>query len=163
MRKINLLIILIGTVLVLSGCVGQDNSGLAVDKLTIQVTDLNQINRALANGPVLLETGAKWCPPCRKQGTIINSLAGEYKGKATVMNIDTEESPVLSNYFNIDYMPDLCVIVGIENGQYVYMARDGTVSRQREDARFIGLTDKQTLSNTLDYAIEEYYNKYRYN
>ncbi len=159
MRNSIILTILIGTVLVLSGCVGQNNSEAIVDGLATQVTDISQINEALLNGPVLLKIGAEWCQPCLDQAPIIHALAGEYEGKAAVTYIDTEESPELSDFFNVGYIPDTFVIVGVENGQYVYMARDGTTSTQREYARFIGLTDKQTLAKTLDYAIEEYNNK----
>ncbi len=159
MRNSIILTILIGTVLVLSGCISQDNSEAIVDDLATHVTDISQINEALANGPVLLKIGAEWCQPCRDQAPIIDALAGEYEGKVAVMHIDTDESPELSNFFNVYSIPDSCVIVGVENGQYVYMARDGTTSTQREYARFIGLTDKQTLAKTLDYAIEEYNNK----
>ena len=156
MKNSIILTILIGTVLILSGCVDQTNDGATIDSLATQATDISQINEALANGPVLLKIGAQWCQPCLDQAPIIDALAGEYEGKAAVMYIDTDESPELSNLFNVYSIPDSCVIVGVENGQYVYMARDGTTSTQREYARFIGLTDKQTLAKTLDYAIEEY-------
>ena len=154
-----ILTILIGTVLVLSGCIGQDSNGVIVDSLAIHVTDMSQINEALTNGPVLLKIGAQWCQPCLDQAPIIDALAGEYEGKAAVMYIDTDESSEISDFFNVYSIPDSCVIVGVENGQYVYMARDGTTSTQREYARFVGLTDKKTLAKTLDYAIEEYNNK----
>lgn len=159
MRNSIILTILISTVLVLSGCISQDNSEAIVDGLATQATDISQINEVLLNGPVLLKIGAEWCQPCRDQAPIIHALAGEYEGKAAVMYIDTDESPELSNFFNVGYIPDTFVIVGVENGQYVYMARDNTTNTQREYARFIGLTDKQTLAKTLDYAIEEYNNK----
>lgn len=145
-----------GTVLILSGCVDQKSDGIIIDSLAIHVTNISQINEALVSGPVLLKIGAEWCQPCLEQTPIINSLAEEYEGKASVMYIDTEESPGLAKFFTIRSIPDLRVIVGVENGQYVYMVRDGTTSSQRESARFIGLTDKKTLAKTLDYAIEEY-------
>ncbi len=160
MRNSIILTILIGTVLVLSGCVGQDNSEAIVDGLATHVTDISQINEALANGPVFLKFGAdERCPDCVKMAPIIDALAVEYDGKAAVMYIDTDESRKLSMLFNLYQIPDMCVIVGVENGQYVYMARDGTTSTRREYARFLGPTDKQTLAKTLDYAIEEYNNK----
>ena len=154
MKSSIILTILIGTVLILSGCVDQKNDGTTVDSLAIHVTDISQINEALADGPVLLKIGAEWCKPCRDQAPIIDALAGEYDGRATAMHIDTDESPELSKFFNVYSIPDSCVIVGVENGQYVYMASDGTTSTQREYARFLGLRDKQTLANTLDHAIE---------
>ncbi len=138
----------------LSGCAGQDSSEASGDNLATQVTDIRQINEALLDKPVLLKIGAEWCRPCLDQGAIINALAGEYEGRAAVMYIDTDESPELSTFFSVYSIPDSCVIVGVENEQYIYMARDGTTSTRREYARFIGLTDKQTLANTLDHAIE---------
>ena len=159
MKSSIIVTILIGIVLILSGCVDQKSDETIVDSLATHVTDISQINEALLNGPVLLKIGAEWCRPCRDQTPIINALAGEYAGKASVMYIDTEESPELARFFDIYSIPDLCVIVGVENGQYVYMARDGATSNQREYARFLGLTDKQTLAERLDYAIEEYNNK----
>ncbi|MGP8329867.1 MAG: thioredoxin domain-containing protein [Methanosarcinaceae archaeon] len=154
MRKSITLTILIGTVLVLSGCVGQDNGETSFDNLATHVTDIRQINETLLDGPVLLKIGAEWCQPCLDQAPIISALAEEYNGRAAVMYIDTDKSPDISNFFNVYSIPDSFVIIGIENGQYIYMARDGTTSTKREYARFIGLTDKQTLANTLDYAIE---------
>ncbi|MGP8336670.1 MAG: thioredoxin domain-containing protein [Methanosarcinaceae archaeon] len=154
MRKSITLAILIGIVLMLSGCVDQDNGGTSGDNLATRVTDIRQINEALLDGPVLLKIGAEWCQPCLDQVPIISALAEEYDGRAAVMYIDIDESPELSNFFNVYSIPDSCVIIGVENGQYNYMVRDGTTSIRREHARFIGLTDKQTLANTLDYAIE---------
>ena len=156
MKNLIILMILIGTVLVLSGCIDQDNGEVIVDSLASQVTDIRQINEALAKGPVLIKIGAEWCQPCLEQAPIIDALAGEYEGRAAVMYIDIDESPELSNFFNIVSIPDTSVIVGVKNGQYVYMARDGTTSEQRESAKFFGLTDKNMLAKTLDYAIEEY-------
>ena len=159
MKRVFILAILIGTVLVLSGCVSQNSGGAIVDSPAIHVTDISQINDALWEGPVLLKLGAEWCPPCLEMAPIIDELTVEYEGKASVMYIDTDESPELADFFNIRSIPDTSVIVGVENGEYVYMMRDGTKSTQRESARFIGLTDKKTLAKTLDYAIEEYNKK----
>ena len=153
-----ILTILVGTVMVLSGCIGQGASGTLEDSLAIHVTDISQINEALANGPVLLKIGGE-CQPCRDQDPIIIELAGEYEGNATIMYIDIHESPELIGSFNVHAIPDICVIVGVENGKYIYMTHDGTTSEQHNFARFIGLTDKQMLVKTLDHAIEEYNNK----
>ena len=150
--------ILVGTVLVLSGCVDQGSSEIFDDTLVIHVTDISQINEALANEPVLLKIGGQ-CQPCRDQNPIIVELAEEYEGKATVMHINVDENPEFINVFDVCAIPDSCVLVGVENGQYVYMVCDGTTSTRCECARFTGLTDKQMLAKTLDYAIEEYNNK----
>ncbi len=149
---------LVGTVLILSGCIGQDSSEIFDDTLVIHVTDISQINEALANGPVLLKIGGQ-CQPCRNQNPIIVELAEEYEGRVTVMHINIDDNPEFINVFDVYAIPDSYVLVGIEDGQYVYMMRDGTTNIRCECAKFTGLTDKQTLVKTLDYAIEEYNNK----
>lgn len=80
-------------------------------------------------------------------------MASEYEGRAAVMYIDTDMNPELAMMFNIYSIPDTTVVLDIENGNYVYMGSDGATS-VRESARFMGLTDKRTLSERLDMAIE---------
>ena len=158
MKNSIILTILLSTVLILSGCIGQGYSGTLDDSLAIHLTDISQIDEALLNGPVLLKIGGD-CQPCKDQDPIIIELAEEYERNATVMYVDIHESPELIVSFNVHAIPDLCVIVGVENGKYIYMAHDGTTSKHHESTKFIGLTDKQMLVKTLDHAIEEYNNK----
>jgi thioredoxin-like negative regulator of GroEL len=46
-----------------------------------------------AQGPVLVEFKASWCPWCRKEEPVIAAIAKEQAGKLTVYSVDTEESP----------------------------------------------------------------------
>lgn len=48
---------------------------------------------------------------------------------------------------------DTCIIIGKEDGKYIYMRPDGSKSSDRETTRFLGVTDKGTLSETLEKAI----------
>ncbi len=143
MRNYIILTILIGIVLI-SGCLDQKNDGTTVDSLAIHVIDISQINEALANGPVLVKIGADRCPPCVEMTPIINSLSGEYEGRVTAMYIDADESFELSNFFNVGYIPDTFVIVGVEDDQYVYMGTNGFTSTRREDVKLIGLLGNYT-------------------
>jgi hypothetical protein len=45
------------------------------------------------------------------------------------------------------------VIVGIENGKYVYMKQDGKVDTDRFKARILGLQDKKVFEKVLDLAL----------
>jgi thioredoxin 1 len=123
-------------------------------KSVVEVTKLSQIDSALKNGPVLLKLGAEWCGPCNEMKSILTSLATEYTGKATVMSIDIDNNPDLTSYFGVDSIPDMCVIVGTQDGKYVYMKTDGKVSTTRSQARFIGVTSKSTLQKVLNLAIK---------
>ena len=53
----------------------------------------------------------------------------------------------------LNYIPDSSVIVGIENGEYVYMQEDGNVTKDRFQARILGLMDKQVFEKVLDLAL----------
>lgn len=120
----------------------------------VEVTQLEQINTSLQNGPVLLKIGAEWCEPCQEMKPILQDLATEYAGKATIMSIDVDKSPKLTDYFGVNSVPDSSVIVGIENNGYVYMQEDGKVSTDRFQSRILGLRDKQEFKNVLDLALQ---------
>jgi len=79
---------------------------------------------------------------------ILEKLAAEYGGNATIASVDVDENPELAEYFEVETIPDSCVIVGIENGTYIYMQEDGNVSMDRSQARFVGLNDTGGTNNT---------------
>jgi|GEM_PF-305058 len=119
----------------------------------VEVANLNQIDEALNKGPVVLKLGSKECTPCKEQEQVLSELLPMYKDSASFMLIDVNEYPELGTTFEVINIPDTCIIVGIEDGNYMYMQPDGSKSSERTSARFIGVTDKETLSETLDKAI----------
>lgn len=119
----------------------------------IEATELGQVNTSLQEGPVFLRLGAEWCPLCQSMKPITKELAAEYKGKATIMSVDLDQNPELGTYFGVEHIPDSFVIVGIEDGEYIYMQEDGNVSKDRSQARIIGLKDKQVFEKLLDLAL----------
>jgi len=77
------------------------NSKVSLTENTVvEVTQIEQINSALKKGPVLLKIGAEWCGSCQKMKPILNKLATEYGGKATIMAADVGQSPKLVEYFS---------------------------------------------------------------
>jgi thiol-disulfide isomerase/thioredoxin len=119
----------------------------------IEVTNLSQIDEALNKGPVVLKLGSKECTPCKEQEKVLSELLPMYQDSASFMLIDVNEYPELATTFEVISIPDTCIITGIEDGKYMYMRPDGSKSSERTSARFIGVTDKETLSETLDKAI----------
>ncbi|TFH03418.1 MAG: thioredoxin, partial [Methanosarcina sp.] len=75
-----------------------------------------------------------------------------------VMSADIDQSPQLAAYFGIGYIPDSFMIVGIEDGEYVYMQEDGNVTTDRFQARVLGLREKQVYGELLERAILYYEN-----
>jgi thiol-disulfide isomerase/thioredoxin len=167
MKKLVLSIILVAAVLFSAGCTentprNSTGSDIGYGKSTdVKITSLKQINTSLLKGPVFLKIGSKWCPVCRSMKPILEGLAAEYAGKATIASADVDQNPELAEYFKVEEIPDSCVIVGIENGKYIYMQKDGNVSTDRSNARMIGLndtdeknsTDKMMFEKVLNFAL----------
>jgi thioredoxin 1 len=129
-----------------------DSSGNKAE--LIEVTNLSQIDEALNKGPVVLKLGSKECIPCKEQEQILSELVPSYGNSASMMLIDVNEYPEFAETFNVVSIPDTSVIVDTEDGKYIYMRPDGSKSFERTSARFIGVIDKETLSETLDKAIK---------
>lgn len=121
--------------------------------VVVETTELGQINKSLEEGPVFLRLGAEWCRACQSMKPILDELAAEYGGKATIMSINMNQNVQLATYFEVGYIPDCSVIVGIENGEYVYMQQDGNVTTDRVRARIVGLKDKEVLEKRLENAL----------
>ena len=62
--------------------------------------------------PVLADFWAEWCAPCRMMAPVLKELAQEWKGKATVVKVNTEERPELSQRFGISGIPTLILFQG---------------------------------------------------
>ena len=120
----------------------------------IEVTNLSQVDEALKKGPVVLKLGSKGCIPCGKQEEIFSELLPMYQDSASFMLIDIKQNPEFAKEFGVRSIPDTCIITDIEGGKYMYMRQDGSKSQERTSARFLGVTDKETLSETLEKAIE---------
>jgi thioredoxin 1 len=119
----------------------------------VEVTNLNQIDEALIKGPVVLKLGSKECIPCKEQEQELSELLPMYQDSASMMLIDVNKYDNFATTFGVVSIPDTCIIVGKEDGKYIYMRPDGSKSPDRATARFIGVTDKETLSETLEKAI----------
>ena len=121
----------------------------------VQITQLEQINTFLHKGPVFVEMKAQSCKPCQQTIPILEKLAAEYKGKATIASIDIYQSPEVAKYFGGYDLPDAFVIVGTKNGKYVYINDDGTSTLDRSQARIIGLNagNKNRFEKIIDQAL----------
>lgn len=59
--------------------------------------------------PALLDFWAEWCGPCKMLSPILDQLAEEQAGRATIANVDIEAQPELAARFNIRAVPTLIV------------------------------------------------------
>ena len=62
--------------------------------------------QALSSGkPAVIDLGARTCIPCKKMAPILESLAGEYRGKANVLFIDVHEDQAAGQKFRVQMIP----------------------------------------------------------
>lgn len=66
--------------------------------------------------PLLVDFWADWCMPCKMLAPVLEKLAKEWKGKVTVIKIDTEEKPELASQYGIRGIPTLILF---KNGREV--------------------------------------------
>ncbi len=130
-----------------------DSGNVPEKGVVVEINELRQINTSLEEGPVFLRIGAEWCGACQSMKPILNELAAEHGGEATIMSADVNKDTQLAIYFGVERIPDSSVIVGIENGKYVYMQENGNLTTDRLQARIVGLKDKGVFERVLNFAI----------
>ena len=119
----------------------------------VKVTSLEQINTSLKQGPVLMKIGSKHSGSSQPINPKLEELATEYSGRVTIVSIDITKSPDLANYFDVVAVPDTILIMGIENGEYVYLQDDGKLTNDRLQARIIGQMEKDVYKKRIDLAL----------
>jgi thioredoxin 1 len=65
-----------------------------------------------AEGLVLVDFWATWCPPCRRLAPTVETLASDYQGRLTVAKVDVDGSPDLAQRYGIQSIPTLILFRG---------------------------------------------------
>jgi len=63
----------------------------------------------LSEVPVLVEFSAEWCGPCKLVAPELKALAHELEGKAKIVTIDIDRSPMLSRQLGVQSVPTFVV------------------------------------------------------
>ncbi|MCQ9131429.1 thioredoxin family protein [Streptomyces sp. IBSBF 2807] len=75
-----------------------------------EVTDADFAAEVLgAQGPVLVEFTADWCPPCRQMGPVLTALAAEEGERLKVVQLDVDTNPATTNAYQVLSMPTFMV------------------------------------------------------
>ncbi|MFZ0128686.1 MAG: thioredoxin [Candidatus Dormiibacterota bacterium] len=64
-----------------------------------------------SGGPVLVEFGATWCPPCRMLAPVLDELAAERSGSLRVLTVDVDANPVTQGKYGVMSLPTLLLFV----------------------------------------------------
>jgi thioredoxin 1 len=91
--------------------------------------------QTIAKGITLVDFYADWCGPCRRIAPVIEELAKEMQGKATVAKLDIEKAQSTTASYQVMSIPTIILF------------KDG-----KEVKRIVGLSDKATLTKLINSA-----------
>src|SRR5205807_3437893 len=83
--------------------------------------------------PVLVDFWAVWCAPCRALAPTVEAVAEKYSGSATVVKLNVDDNPSVSQRFGIKGIPTLILF------------RAG-----HEEERLVGATSKDAISRMIE-------------
>ena len=71
--------------------------------------DEESFRTAIASGVTLVDFWATWCGPCRMVAPVIDRLAQDFDGRATVGKVDVDEQEALAGRYGIDSIPTVMI------------------------------------------------------
>jgi thioredoxin 1 len=72
----------------------------------VELTNAN-FNETVAKGVSLVDFWAPWCGPCRMIAPIIEELAEDFDGKATIAKVNTDEEQDIATKYGIRSIPTI--------------------------------------------------------
>jgi len=72
----------------------------------VEITNEN-FDATVASGVTMVDFWAPWCGPCRMIAPVIEELAADFEGKATIAKVNTDEQQELAVKFGIRSIPSI--------------------------------------------------------
>ena len=82
--------------------------------------------------PVLIDSFATWCQPCRVQSSVLVTVKEQVGDAARIIKIDIDQYPAIASEYNVRGVPTLAIF---KNGQLLWKES--------------GVHDVNTLTNLL--------------
>jgi len=97
--------------------------------------DEDNFSEGIKSGVVLVDFYADWCGPCRMLTPVLEKVAGELQGKATIAKIDIDKAQKTASTFQVTSIPTLVLF------------KEG-----KEVGRLVGLRDEATIKEFITSA-----------
>ncbi len=82
---------------------------------TKQTDDANFTSDVLeSDRPVVVDFWAPWCGPCKMVAPVLEEISEEYSEKITIVKLNTDENPQVTQKYGITGIPTMNVYVGGE-------------------------------------------------
>lgn len=92
-------------------------------------------NKDVQQGLVLVDFYADWCGPCRMMTPVLEKVAQETKGRATIAKLDIDRAQKIAAQFQVTSIPTLILY------------KEG-----KEVGRLVGLRDAAAIKQLIDGA-----------
>ncbi len=98
--------------------------------------DNDNFEATIAEGITMVDFWAPWCGPCRMIAPVIEELAEDFEGKATIAKVNTDEQQ------------DIAVKYGIRSIPSILFFKDGEVVDQ-----LVGAASKEAFADKINSLI----------
>lgn len=73
----------------------------------MKVINKQEFDSIKNEGVLLVDFFATWCGPCKMLAPVLEDLAKDYEGKATIVKVDVDQDEELARQFSIMSVPTL--------------------------------------------------------
>lgn len=82
------------------------------------IESVKEFDEVIKNGAVMIDFYADWCGPCKMLSPIIEEVAEEYNGRASVYKLNVDNVSEIASRFGVFSIP---TVIFFKNGEPVEM------------------------------------------